>query len=254
MPDHESEPDQASEQDQASEPDAEHHSAIRGWGADLERHLPGARYGVVLLLLLGTFVFMATGATGSWVALVTVILQGATLLAALAAAEASRQVVRIAIVFVVLGLVAGVLALASDTDSTRGYANVLSFLLVGVAPVAIIQSMWRKRVIDVHTVLGAICIYVFVGMFFAFLYSAIGALGSEPFFAQGANSTTADYLYFSFVTLTTTGYGDLTAAGGLGRACAVFEALMGQIYLVTVVALLVSQLATRRGGRTGTGR
>lgn len=235
-----------------SDPAHEHGPVIRGWGADIERDVPGARYGVVLLLLLLTFVFMAIGSTGSWVELLTVILQGATLLAALAAAEARPRLVRASIVIVVLGLVAGLLALFSDSESTRGYANVLSFLLVGVAPVAIAQSMWRKRVIDIHTVLGAICIYVFIGMFFAFVYSAIGSLGTDPFFAQQSTANTADYLYFSFVTLTTTGYGDLTAAGGLSRACAVFEALMGQIYLVTVVALLVSQLATRRGGSSGT--
>ncbi len=51
-----------------------------------------------------------------------------------------------------------------------------------------------------------------------------------------------DFLYFSLATLTTTGYGDLTAAGELGRTLAVLEALLGQIYLVTVVALLVSNL------------
>ena len=103
-----------------------HHREIHGWGADIERDLPGARYGLVLLLLLVTFVFMATGPTGSWVELVTVILQGATLLAALAAAEASKRVVRVSIVIVALGVVAGILALVTDTDSTRGYANILS--------------------------------------------------------------------------------------------------------------------------------
>ena len=58
-------------------------------------------------------------------------------------------------------------------------------------------------------------------------------------------ATTADYLYFSFMTQTTVGYGDLTAAGNLGRACAVLEALVGQLYLVTVVALVVSRMRPR---------
>ena len=52
-------------------------------------------------------------------------------------------------------------------------------------------------------------------------------------------ATTADYLYFSFVTITTVGYGDFTAASGLGRALASLEALLGQVYLVTVVATIV---------------
>jgi voltage-gated potassium channel Kch len=83
-------------------------------------------------------------------------------------------------------------------------------------------------------------------MFFAFVFSAIGTIGDKPFFAQQGTATTADYLYFSFVTLTTVGYGDLSARGGLGRATAVIDALLGQIYLVTVIALLVSQLGRRR--------
>jgi voltage-gated potassium channel len=219
------------------------------WGADIERDLPGARYGLVLVLLLLTFVFMASGFVAAWVPLVTVALQGATLLAALAAAESSRRLVRFAVVVVVVGLASGIASLLTDTSNSRGLTSILSFLLVGVAPVAIAGSMYRRRKVDVHTVLGAICIYVFIGMFFAFLFTTIGELGSEPFFAQMKTATTADYLYFSFVTLTTVGYGDLSAATGVGRATAVFDALLGQIYLVTVLALLVSQLGRGRGAR-----
>ena len=82
---------------------------------------------------------------------------------------------------------------------------------------------------------------------------AIGGFGSSPFFAEQAHTNISDYLYFSFVTLTTVGYGDLTAAGGLGRAVAVIEALTGQLYLVTVVALVVSRMARlpRRGDDAG---
>jgi len=102
-------------------------------------------------------------------------------------------------------------------------------------------------VVDIRTVLGAICIYVLLGLLWAFVYSAIGAIRSQPFFAQTQDATSAQYVYFSFVTLTTVGYGDLTAVGNFGRACAALEALLGQIYLVTVVALLVSNLGRRRG-------
>jgi len=225
-----------------------HHHSPRGWGSGFERDLPGSRYGLVLVLLLVTFVFMAIGFTGDWVPLVTVVLQGVTLLAALAAAESSERLVRIALVIVVVGVVAGTFALVDGGSEAHGYSDIVSLMLIAVAPFAIARAMIHRRVIDAHTVLGAICIYVFFGMFFSFVFSAIGSLGSEPFFAQQATATTADYLYFSFVTLTTVGYGDLSAAGGTGRAMAVFDALLGQIYLVTVLALLVSQLG--RGRRT----
>jgi hypothetical protein len=76
--------------------------------------------------------------------------------------------------------------------------------------------------------------------------SVMRAASSEPFFASGEGDT-EDFLYFSFATLTTVGYGDLTAASDLGRSLAIMEALIGQVYLVTVVALIVGNLA-RQGG------
>ena len=100
--------------------------------------------------------------------------------------------------------------------------------------------------IDIQSVLGAICIYVFIGMFFAAVFQAIGNLGSAVLLRPQKTATLADYLYFSFVTQTTVGYGDLTAAGGLGRAVAALEGLTGQVYLVTVVAMLVSQVAVAK--------
>ena len=103
----------------------------------------------------------------------------------------------------------------------------------------------RRHVIDVRTVLAALCIYVLVGMLWSYIYIAIGNFGSSGFFVQSANPNSADFLYFSFITQLTVGYGDLTAAGNLGRACAVLEALFGQIYLVTIVALLVPRLVPR---------
>jgi voltage-gated potassium channel Kch len=94
-------------------------------------------------------------------------------------------------------------------------------------------------------VLGAVCVYILLGMMWAFAFAAIGTFDSQPFFAQEAHATVADYLYFSFTTITTVGYGDLTAAQSLGRALAVLAALIGQLYLVTVIALLISNLGRR---------
>ena len=152
----------------------------------------------------------------------------------------------------VLGAFAGAVAATFfSSGNVQGGLFLLNVLLVAVAPVVIARSILQRGIVDVHAVLGAICIYVLIGMLWAFLDNAIGALGSEPFFVQTHEASTADYLYFSYVTQTTVGYGDFTAATGLGRALAVLEALVGQLYLVTVIALLVANLGrTRRDALT----
>jgi hypothetical protein len=210
--------------------------------APIEEHLPAYRFGIVLALLFVTFIIMASGPTGDWVPLVVVVFQGATLLAALKASGAPRRLWRVAIVVVIVAFVSGATVWISGTDGSTGTLFVLNALLVAAAPVVIARALVQRRVIDIQTVLGALCIYVLLGMLWAFSFAAIAAIQSEPFFAEQAKGSVADFLYFSFVTLTTTGYGDLTAAGGLGRAVAVLEALLGQLYLVTIVAVIVSRM------------
>jgi hypothetical protein len=207
--------------------------------------VPAYRFGIVLLLLLATFIFLAAGPTGDWVPLVAVVLQGATLLAAFAASGVGRRLWRLALVVVLAALVSASAAVFVGGKWISGSVFLLNLFLVGAAPVVIINSLVRRRVIDLRTVLGAVCVYVLIGMMWSFAFTAIGTFDSSAFFAQQSNATVADYLYFSFVTMTTTGYGDLTAAHGLGRALAVLEALIGQLYLVTVIALLVSNLSRR---------
>jgi hypothetical protein len=105
--------------------------------------------------------------------------------------------------------------------------------------------------ITVRTMFGVLCVYLLIGMSFAFAYGLISAVDDGTFFAQIRGGDQSDFLYFSFVTMTTTGFGDLTAADSLGRALAVTEALTGQIYLVTVVALIVSNLRGPRARAAG---
>ena len=202
------------------------------------------RFGLVLILLLATFVFLMAGSTAKWTRPVSVGLMGATLLASLFAADVSPRLRRVAAV-VALVAFAGSLSLVAFGKSGEGAAALLNAALVFLAPIAIARSVLRRRVIDARTVLAALCVYVLFGMLWAFVFTTIGDFGSAAFFAQPVKPTSADYLYFSFITQLTVGYGDLTAAGNLGRACAVLEALLGEIYLVTVVALVVSRIVPR---------
>jgi len=216
---------------------------VEAW---LEQHSPGYQYGWVLLLLAMTFVVMAAGPPDAWTRILTVSLQGLTLMAALLASRVSRRLFRLAAVVTLIALLAAVVSvLISGSSQPTSAFFLLSIMLVAAVPWVIARALWERRIIDVQTVLGAICIYVLLGMMFAFVYAAINGLGNDDFFVQTKHATTPDFLYFSYITQTTVGYGDFTAAGDLGRALAVLEALTGQLYLVTIIAVLVSRLSGR---------
>ncbi len=104
----------------------------------------------------------------------------------------------------------------------------------------------RRMTVSIQTLCGVLAIYLLMGMFFSFVYGVISELSDQPFFAEISDPDRSDFLYFSYTTLTTTGFGDLTAALPVGRTFVVIEALIGEIYLVTIVALIVSNLGPRR--------
>lgn len=115
-----------------------------------------------------------------------------------------------------------------------------SGLLYLIAPVFVVRDIDSHRTVDRETVLGAITGYLLVGMFFAFAYRAIGILQPTPFFGAAGPGDTAQVLFFSFVTLTTTGYGDLVPASNPGQTMAVLEAVLGQLFLVAAVAKVIT--------------
>lgn len=220
-------------------------------GIEPRRIGPGTRaeyrFGLVLILLLVTFVFYMAGSSLTWTRPIGVALVGATLLASFYAADVSRRFRRLAALGASIAFV-GSLSLVAVGKSGEVTASLLSAALVFLAPIVIVKSVLRRRIVDGQTILAALCVYVLFGLMWTFIYMAIGEWGSSAFFKQPIQPTSADYLYFSFITQLTVGYGDLTAAGNLGRACAVLEALLGQIYLVTVVALLVTRVVPRGPG------
>jgi hypothetical protein len=207
-----------------------------------------SHYGVVLALILADVaVVAASSGTGTWF-VVVVALRCVTLLACLHAAGVSRRAERLAagVLLLALASVAGS-RVGAGADPTL-FARAVNGTLVAIAPLVIARDLWSHARVTGRTVAGALCIYLLVGMLFASLLGIL-SLGDDPVFAGVPDATDADRLYFSFVTLTTTGYGDLSPAPGPARALAVMEALMGQLYLVTVVAVLVSHaVPIRRGG------
>ena len=128
-----------------------------------------------------------------------------------------------------------------DSESVVGLTYLLpvALLVTATLPVTLSRVLHHQRVTH-ETVLGALCSYVLVGLLFAFAYLALDTVAERAFFAQPGPHQESEYLYFSFVTLTTLGFGDLSPAVGLPQALTALEALLGQVFLVTLVARLVT--------------
>jgi ion channel len=222
----------------------------RGRLSQRERTRIEGSFGVVLLLLLMTVFFSISAPNGPWAQLLIAVILAANLSIAMLASGVRRKVVRAWLGVAVLGVGASsFIAIAQEPRTADGYLAITSLLLSLATTSALARRLWRQAEISVLTVLGALCIYVLLGLSFAFVFEAVGDLGSQPFFATQETATRSDYTYFSFVTMATVGYGDLTPQGGLGRALAVTEGLFGQIYLVTAVAALVGNLGRDRAPR-----
>jgi hypothetical protein len=202
-------------------------------------------YRVVLVLIAGAFVLSSLAGDAAWTAAVLLVLESATLAAAVWTSGLARADSRMLIALLAAATVTGSAVAFTGGATLAAIAGLASGAMVVATITAIAVGVIDQDDVNAQSITGAICIYVLVGILFVFLYNAVALIGAGPFFAQGTDGTRSLRLYFSFVTLATLGYGDYTPAAELGRTLAVLEALLGQLYLVTVLALLVSRLRGR---------
>lgn len=212
------------------------------------------RYGLLLLATVISFAVQGTLAPGPVQQVAVTALAGSTLLLAFRVAGLSARLVAVATAFSLAALVLS-LVRAVTGDVGDGAVRAVNAAVVALGPpavaVGVVHDVRSSRRVRLEAVLGVLSLYMLLGMAFGFVYGAIDRLGGDPFFAGGEAATVSHCLYFSFTTLATVGYGDFVARSDLGHTLAVSEALIGQIYLVTVVSLIVSNLgrpARREGG------
>ncbi|MGH2834731.1 MAG: potassium channel family protein [Solirubrobacteraceae bacterium] len=208
-----------------------------------------ARYGLLLGVILVAFVLQGVASPQAWEEVLVTALLGVTFLLSLWTADAKQIIVRPSVLIVMLLILLSIVEAANGHPASQA-VRIANGLVVLLAPPAIVVGVMRslrdRQTVTVEAVLGVLCVYILLGMFFAFLYGSIDSPPGEPFFANGATATAAHCLYYSFTTLTTVGYGDLSARSNLGHTLSVSEALLGQIYLVTVVSVIVANLGRRR--------
>ena len=211
------------------------------------------RYELVFVLLLLTFVLGSFAAAG-WARVPALALYVAALLVAIRSAQLSGRVTR-ALRRVLGGgsvLAACGLVLLPGSLTQGLFACWLAVVLLTTILV-IVRRILHHRAVTMQTIFGALSAYLLLGVLFAAVFTAYAKLTPGPFFAGGQPVTPATVQYFSFVTLSTTGYGDYTAAGDGGRSMAVLEAVLGQVFLVTLVARLVALYGMGRPPRAGSG-
>jgi hypothetical protein len=225
-------------------------ASVRRFGSALRALAFGAdAYGLVFLLLVADYVLLTSGWTGGAALVVSTLCLSVTLLLAFHTSEVPHRLmnfVRVAIAVAVLGAIG---AAIGGGDTANGAVLLLVTLLLVASPLAIGWRIAHHDKVTAQTILGALSIYVMIGLIFANFDLGLQLASGSSFFAQSGHHGPGDFSYFSFITMATVGYGDLTPATGLPRTAAVLEALSGQIFLVVLVARLVTLYTPRHGLR-----
>jgi Ion channel len=217
-------------------PHADRHSVRRLFHA----FISSDSYGMVLLLILVTYVLSVT-ARRDWTAPVVLFVQIGTVWFALRTSHARSGVRLVANVLLAMAALVAV----ADVISRRGGQPLAVIFVVGgvlyvIAPFSIVRHLITRQVIDLETMLGAIAAYLLIGLAFAYVYRFFGAVQAVPFFGAGGEGSLSQDVFFSFTTLTTTGYGNLVPVGDPGQSLAVLEMIVGQLFLITAVGKIVS--------------
>lgn len=220
-------------------PSSERTVGVRGYGA------------VAALVAVSYAITAAWSGTVGLAVVVVVQLVTLWLIFTLSAAARARRVVAAiagAAVVVSVALVAGGAVSGSSLEDVAPVVlTALLAALYALSPLILVENVLRRRVVDGQAVLGAIAAYLLIGMAFAFVYVTVQLIqAGQPFFGDQGEATVGTSLFFSFTTLTTTGYGNLVPAGDPGQTLAIAEVVLGQIFLVTAVAKIVADFPGRR--------
>jgi hypothetical protein len=217
------------------------------WRERLERRITDRgrnSFGVLLIMLLVNFVVGGLDDSVP-VRIISALLYLATIVVAATIVHFPPWLPRRIAGGVVVVLVTASIALAPVEKATaRGFTSICATLINLVVLLAVLDQIFTEEQVQIQTIAGAFCSYLLIGTAFSTLYAAFDYLGTGNFFNQ--TMSPPDYGYFSFTTLTTVGFGDITIISNFGRRMAMVEAVGGQLFLATVVAQLVSNF---RGGR-----
>ena len=197
-------------------------------------------YGLLLFLLIVDYTAATVTWTGSVALVLRSVLLALTVLLAFHTSRAPHRVQLIAQVAVAVAVLAAVGAAVQGGTTVAGSVILFISILVLASPIVVGWRILHHPRVTPETILGGICIYVFIGMVFTNADYGLQLASGKSFFAQTGHYGLPDFAYFSYITMATVGYGDLSPAPGLPRTSSVLEALTGQVFLVVLLARLVS--------------
>jgi hypothetical protein len=214
----------------------------------LGRH--GFLLGTLIVLLVALPLGQTlTGSTQRFSILLTLVL-----ISAVFVNSHQRWIFIVALLTGVAAVVGSAAAEITASDPLRILSHALSLGLLGFTTLVMLNSLIRADDVSQDTIVGGICVYLLVGLCFTMLFIIVVELQPGAFIESGvaiARSTTdtsahaTTLLYFSFVTLTTLGYGDVSPVGDIAQMFAVTEGIVGQLYLTIFVARLVALYVRR---------
>ena len=187
--------------------------------------------------------------------LIGVLLTTAAILFTLHAADMKASSRHLATAVMIAAALLSSYGTAAGKDAIHAAGNILAAAPILFAAVMVLRWIARqaRKQINLQAVIGAVLVYLLIGLMFSWVIGAVSDLEpSLQYFCTQASVTNSDRVYFSFSTITTTGFGDFVPCTQVGHALAVTETVFGQVYLVTIVALLVGNLGrtarSKRGG------
>jgi hypothetical protein len=195
------------------------------------------RYGLVLALIFLAY-FLGGFENEGLVIAVSSLIWAIVLLATLWSPGLPRALRRIGLGSTVVFFVSAASIFFVSSPVSNGWRLVLLAISQFAALLAVLARISQHRVVTIQTVMGGIAAYALIGFAMAAVYRSISLLTGTQFLTGAVGES--DYLYFSFVTLTTVGYGDITPATDLAKRLAVIQMFVGQVFLITLVARLVS--------------
>jgi hypothetical protein len=121
------------------------------------------------------------------------------------------------------------------------FDSIFGFIFLAYIIVLILRHIFRQEDVTLEIIYGAIVVYILIGLMWVFLYKFTGFFHPGSFFFSDAlaGETRKALYYYSFVTLTTLGYGDISPVSGPARSLAMLEAIVGQMYIAVLIARLV---------------